>query len=105
MGRQVLHYLRVKTKLPNSFSRGIGRRLRHAREARGMTQGHVANLVGCRQATVSEYEAGKILPSLYVFWRLSEILGVGMCDLAGQRPLGHSPHKPAKVSPIKSLHR
>ena len=105
MSRQVLHYLMVKEKLPNTFSRRVGRGLRQARQARGMTQAHIASLVGCQQATVSEYEAGKTLPSLYVFWRLSEILGVGMCDLAGQRHPSGSPRTHAKVSPIKSLHR
>ncbi len=37
----------------------IGERIRAARQMRGLTQGELANLVGCRQADLSDIELGK----------------------------------------------
>jgi len=105
MAVHVIHHLRVKGPPPQEFKRALGRRLKQAREARGMTQAHLATLLRCRQPTISEYEKGKTLPSLEVFWRISEILGVGMSELAGQHAPCRSHHGPPKASPIKSLRR
>lgn len=50
--------------------------VRHARRLRGMTQQHLANLVGITQGTLSDIESGRRNGSPAVMLRLAEALGV-----------------------------
>lgn len=48
----------------------IGRRLKTAREARGLSQAELGAIIGVGQARVADYEAGRTLPSLPRFFAL-----------------------------------
>lgn len=48
--------------MPSPEWRAIGRRLRECRLAAGLSQGDVAELLGCLQCHVSRYESGSACP-------------------------------------------
>ena len=54
----------------------VGERLKEAREARGLTGVALAELVGLRRASISQYELGKASPQMDVLLRLSSALNV-----------------------------
>lgn len=65
--------------------RGIetGRMLRARREQRGFTQADVAALVGCHQAQISAYEAGRRRPSAGTLRAMADVLGIAVRVLLG----------------------
>jgi transcriptional regulator with XRE-family HTH domain len=67
---------------PKRHRDGFGLRLTIARESVGMTQQQLAQAVGLSQRSViGYYECGKAFPSLPVFARLCDVLGVTMDDM------------------------
>ena len=54
----------------------IGERLKEAREARGLTGVALADLVGVKRASISQYELGKASPQLDVLLKLASVLNV-----------------------------
>ncbi|MBL6983675.1 MAG: helix-turn-helix transcriptional regulator [Anaerolineales bacterium] len=48
-----------KQSAPNKFTIEMGKKVRAARAEAGMTQGSLAEMVGRRQATISDIEHGK----------------------------------------------
>lgn len=56
-------------------------RLKLAREARGMTQQSIADLMGIDKSTYCGYETGKRQPDVQKIKQLSSILGVSGDDL------------------------
>jgi len=48
-----------KQSAPNSFTIEMGKKVRQARKEAGLKQGELAQLVGRRQATISDIERGK----------------------------------------------
>lgn len=65
----------------SDFSEVFGWRLAAARKAAGMTQADVAAVMCVDQSTVSKWETGAALPSLYVAVGLASLLGVRLSDL------------------------
>lgn len=55
--------------------------LRTLRRARTLTQEHMARVLGVTQKTYSEYESGKLTPSVPTKARIAAILGVAVGDL------------------------
>ena len=53
-------------------------KLRTLREARGLTQLQVANLIGVSKAMISAYETASKAPSIEVLIRLSRLFGVSV---------------------------
>lgn len=53
----------------------IGRKLQKAREEAGLSQEELANKVGCKQASLSNYELGKRRLYLADLQRIGQILG------------------------------
>ncbi len=49
-------------KLPNKFTRALGKRIKDAREERGMSQTELGDLVYRRQAAISQMENGRMEP-------------------------------------------
>ena len=47
-----------------------------ARKAKGMTQGELANAIGCSRSTISYYESGKLQPPPEILTRIAELLEV-----------------------------
>ena len=61
--------------LPKFFNRELGERLRHAREAIGLSRREVAAELGLALSSVQQYENGTRELSPYTLTRLSAILG------------------------------
>lgn len=60
------------------MSRSIGSKLQSLRSARGFSQQFVADRLGLKRSTLSNYEIGRRMPSLTDLGRLAEFYGVGL---------------------------
>jgi len=61
----------------------MANRLREFRKNQGMTQGQLAELVGCRQGLISLYERDERHPTIYIAIRLARALGTTVEALFG----------------------
>jgi len=57
------------------LAEGLGNRLRELREAKGLTQAQLADLIGVSRKTVNTVENGVIIPSTVVALKLAGALG------------------------------
>jgi transcriptional regulator with XRE-family HTH domain len=64
----------------------IADRLKEARKLAGLSQGHVAKILGLHRPSVSEMEAGNRRVSADELARLAEIYDVGVAWLLGEAP-------------------
>lgn len=62
--------------MPPSARSRIGKRIRIAREARGMSQGELSRALGVAQKDISNYERSDRVPRLGRLETIAEILGV-----------------------------
>lgn len=62
---------------PEELREVLSRNLRSRRKELGMTQSELAELAGVSQPNVSDYEAGRIMPSLDTLALIGEALGLG----------------------------
>jgi transcriptional regulator with XRE-family HTH domain len=65
-----------------------GARVRSAREAAGLTQSQLASHAGTSRSTLSAIERGLAGPSVQLWSRIAEALGIPMSNLAPPRPVG-----------------
>ena len=54
----------------------IGKRIRHFRKSKNLTQEQLAELIGIGTPNISYMENGKFVPSIETLTKLAEILGV-----------------------------
>jgi transcriptional regulator with XRE-family HTH domain len=54
----------------------FGNRLREARHIMQISQAQLARIVNVRQATICDYEMGRVMPDFKVVWELSQTLNV-----------------------------
>lgn len=59
----------------------VGRNVRKARLAEGLTQEQLADLSGFSQQYLSDLERGKRNPTVVTLWELAQVLGVTPVDL------------------------
>ncbi|MDE0179679.1 MAG: helix-turn-helix transcriptional regulator [Gammaproteobacteria bacterium] len=72
---------------PDSARRAqVAERLREARKLAGLSQGHVARMLGLHRPSVSEIEAGNRRVSADEVARLGEIYDVSVAWLLGEAP-------------------
>ena len=64
----------------------IAERLKEARKLAGVSQGHVAKILGLHRPSISEIEAGNRRVSADELARLAEIYDVGVAWLLGEVP-------------------
>src|ERR1700726_3643563 len=64
----------------------ITERLKEARKLAGVSQGHVAKILGLHRPSISEIEAGNRRVSADELARLAEIYDVGVALLLGEAP-------------------
>ncbi len=64
----------------------VGRRLKLAREARGLTQAQLAELLGKSVETISNFERGKVVTSLVTLDRLARHLNIRVKDFFDDGP-------------------
>jgi transcriptional regulator with XRE-family HTH domain len=72
----------------------IAARLKEARKLAGVSQGHVAKIIGLHRPSISEIEAGNRRVSAHELARFAEIYDVGVAWLLGEAPEtldGHDP--------------
>ncbi len=63
------------------MAEGLGNRLRELREARGLTQAQLADLIGVSRKTVNTVENGVFIPSTVVALKLAGALGCSVEEL------------------------
>jgi Zn-dependent peptidase ImmA (M78 family)/DNA-binding XRE family transcriptional regulator len=79
--------------MPVSATSAVGRRIKRAREDKGLTQGELAGLIGSRQTTVSYWESGKRSPDVVDLVALADALEVEVGDFFAEA----EEQKPARV--------
>ena len=77
---------RGMTKLDSAKRAQIAERLKEARKLAGLSQGHVAKMLGLHRPSVSEMEAGNRRVSADELARLAEIYDVSVVWLLGEAP-------------------
>ena len=82
------------TKLDSAKRTQIAERLREARKLAGLSQGHVAKMLGLHRPSVSEMEAGNRRVSADEAARLAEIYDVNVAWLLGEAPETLEAHNP-----------
>lgn len=60
----------------------FGEKLRHYREAHGLTQTEVAEMLGLDQSSIAKYEGDSTFPNIIVGYRLAKLYGVTVEELA-----------------------
>lgn len=63
----------------------IARQLRKVRKAEGMTQQHLAELVGTKKSNISRFESGKYNPSVEFLMKLADGLGKEIQIVVGDK--------------------
>lgn len=58
----------------------VGKRIKEFREARGLTQAQLAQLLGKSIETISNFERGKVVTSLHTLDQLARLLNVKIKD-------------------------
>lgn len=64
--------------------------MRDRRKEIGLTQKELADLVGCNESTISQYESGKRQPNFETLLKITEVLHLSASELLGDvnaRPL------------------
>lgn len=64
----------LQTPLPNVFTVEMGKRIRQAREDRGLSQMELSDVTGRRQAAISAMENGKMEPDASTLVLLANVL-------------------------------
>ena len=72
----------------------IAERLKEARKLAGISQGHVARLLGMHRPSISGIESGSRRVSATELARLAEIYDVDVVWLLGEGPMTLDPHDP-----------
>ena len=65
----------------------IARQLREVRKAEGMTQQHLAELVGTKKSNISRFESGKYNPSVEFLMKLADGLGKEIQIVVGDKSM------------------
>ena len=60
----------------------MGEKLKAARNAAGLSQAALAEIVGCKQKDRRRWEAGQVEPGVLTVKRMAQALGCSMDDLA-----------------------
>ena len=68
----------------------IGDTMRNIRKQKGMTLQQLADILGCSQQNISQYESGKRTPKLKTVQKIADALNVNVNDLL-ESPLDDSP--------------
>ena len=63
------------------FAIEFGKTLKHLMKDKGFTQKNLAEHAGLKQEQISTYITGKVIPSFYIFYKLSTALECDMQDL------------------------
>ena len=59
-------------------------KLREYRKRSGLTMKRLGEMVGASEASISQYETGRVEPDIELMIRLSDVLGITVDDLIGR---------------------
>lgn len=59
-------------------TREVGKRLKAIRRSRDFTQAKMGEILNCKQATISAYEDGRIVPSLHVVYKVAKEFNIDL---------------------------
>lgn len=59
-------------------------KIRELRAEKGMSQRELARLVGIKQANISRWEAGSVIPNVLDVWILADFFGVSIDYIVGK---------------------
>lgn len=59
----------------------MGEKLKRARQAAGMTQKQLADILGCKVKDISRWENGHVEPGVLTVKKMAQALGCSMDDL------------------------
>lgn len=72
--------------IDKEFRKKLGENMRKMRETASLSQGDIERRTGIMRCVLSRYENGHSAPSVQVFFRLAQAIGVSMNDLySGQK--------------------
>ncbi len=75
----------------------LGRKIRHVRESKRLTQGELAKRLGISRASVVNIEAGRQHTPLHLLWQLAEMLGTELTSLIPSREEMLAPAKQVQL--------
>ncbi len=104
------NFMALIMKNDEQFLKELGTRIRGLRKAHGMTQDELAADMGVTQALIASYESARRSIPLRKLVAMSEIFGVSIEDIVGQRSEQRRKPGPAsvlerKISEIEKLPR
>lgn len=73
----------------------MGRTIREARLAKGMSLGQLAAAVGRSSASVRRWERGEVAPAIGIIDDLARVLDIDADELRSQRPSAGEPEEPS----------
>lgn len=62
----------------------IGKRIKKIREEKEITQQQLANYIDVDRTTLSHYESGARLPSIYILWKIADMFDISIDELIGR---------------------
>jgi len=77
-----------KRRSSKAIDPGIGNRIRRSREAKGLSQKEVAHAAGIKPPSLSQIEAGQIMPRTETLTRIGDAIGESVSFLLGGRLVG-----------------
>ena len=69
------------------MEKAFAKNLRMLRKERKLSQQKLASQVGVTQQCVSEWEKGKIEPTMSLLWRLADVFDISIDELIGRKEL------------------
>jgi transcriptional regulator with XRE-family HTH domain len=69
------------------MEKAFAKNLRMLRKERKLSQQKLASQVGVTQQCVSEWEKGKIEPTMSPLWRLADVFDISIDELIGRKEL------------------
>lgn len=63
----------------------VGEKIREIRQAKGLSQRELSGQVNVDRATLTHYELGDRLPSIFILWDIADYLDVSLDELVGRK--------------------
>lgn len=76
---------------------GLDKRLKDAREAKGLSQNYVAEHLNITRQAISKWENGKSMPDLENLIILSTLYEISLDELLGKTPSPEETHEPQEI--------
>lgn len=68
--------------LKGEYAKRFRTRMKEVRKSKKITQEELATQAGLDLSYIGNLELGRYIPSIYIVWKISKVLGVSISDLA-----------------------